>query len=116
MSRNRGRTPVALLLWRGLLVCGVLLLGLSLAAPAAAHDNLGGDEMSMAIAIFIAGMVTVIGACLALVWAVRSGQFSNIEQAKYTMLEDADDLDALPEVAPPPRAPRPAQGGSHAAH
>lgn len=92
----RMRAWVAWDAWRALLALGLLLVLGSVAGPAHAHDNLGGDEMSMAIAIFLAGMVTMAGAALALVWAVRTGQFSNVEQAKYTMLDNADDLDDLP--------------------
>jgi len=93
---------------------GTFLILLSQATPAAAHDNLGGDEMSMAIAIFIAGCVLIAGASLAVLWAWRGGQFNNVEQAKYDMLKNAEDLDdLLPFAAPDPPA-RP-QGGSHAA-
>jgi len=75
---------------------GVLLLLMSLGTPAYAHDNLGGDEMSMALVIFLAGMVTMVGAALGMWWAYRTGQFSNVEEAKYRMLDDAPDLDLLP--------------------
>src|SRR5689334_209689 len=101
------------LLARVLAAAGVFLVLASYAAPASAHDNLGGDEFSMAIAIFIVGMALVIGAGLGILWAVRTGQFSDVERAKYTMLENADDLDDLPIV--PPVAPRRLQGGHHAA-
>ena len=104
-----------------LLALGVFLVLGSAAPPALAHDNLGGDEMSMAIAIFLAGMVTIAGAALALVWAIRTGQFSDIESVKYSMLDSADDLESLPGPDDPVPAPRPPaaparlQGGSHAA-
>ncbi len=78
------------------LALGVLLVLISAGAPVYAHDNLGGDEMSMALTIFLAGMVTMVGAAVAMWWAYRSGQFSNVEEAKYRMLEDAPDLDTLP--------------------
>ncbi len=102
------------ILRRGLTSLGIFLLLGSVAAPAFAHDNLGGDEMSMAITIFIAGMITIVGALLAGIWAWKNGQFDDVEQVKYTMLENADDLDDLPVG---PGVPRPArvQGGSHAA-
>ncbi|HMA38163.1 MAG TPA: cbb3-type cytochrome oxidase assembly protein [Chloroflexia bacterium] len=82
---------------RGLAAVGMFLLLLSNATPAAAHDNLGGDEMSMAIAIFIVGCMTIVGAALAILWGIKTGQFSDVERAKYTMLENADDLDDLPQ-------------------
>jgi nitrogen fixation-related uncharacterized protein len=93
---------------------GTFLVLLSQATPAAAHDNLGGDEMSMAIAIFIAGCVLIAGASLAVLWAWRGGQFNNVEQAKYDMLKNAEDLDDLLAFAAPEPPARP-QGGSHAA-
>jgi hypothetical protein len=117
MNNNRpqswaGRVPARLApLAAGV---GTFLVLLSQATPAAAHDNLGGDEMSMAIAIFIAGCVLIAGASLAVLWAWRGGQFNNVEQAKYDMLKNAEDLDdLLPFAAPEPPA-RP-QGGTHAA-
>ena len=91
------------------LALGLLLLLISVSAPAYAHDNLGGDEMSMALVIFLAGMVTMVGASLAMWWAYRAGQFSNVEEAKYRMLDNAPDLDLLPvhpwSAGDPPRRP-----------
>jgi nitrogen fixation-related uncharacterized protein len=117
MNNNRpqswaGRVPARLApLAAGV---GTFLVLLSQATPAAAHDNLGGDEMSMAIAIFIAGCVLIAGASLAVLWAWRGGQFSNVEQAKYDMLKNAEDLDDLPFYTPADPPAR-LQGGSHAA-
>ena len=93
---------------------GMFLVLLSQATPAAAHDNLGGDEMSMAITIFITGCVLIAGASLAVLWAWRTGQFSNVEQAKYDMLKSAENIDDLLIFAAPEPPARP-QGGSHAA-
>ncbi len=112
--KSKIQNPKSKILWRGLTSLGIFLLLSSVAAPAFAHDNLGGDEMSMAITIFIAGVITIVGAVLAGIWAWRNGQFNDVEQVKYTMLENADDLDDLPAG---PGLVRPArmQGGSHAA-
>ena len=62
------------------------------------NDNLGGDELSMAYTILVVGMIAFAGAAVALVWAIRAGQFSNVEDPKYTMLENAPDLDDLPMI------------------
>jgi len=117
MNNNRSPSRAALVPARlAQLAAGVgtFLVLLSQATPAAAHDNLGGDEMSMAIAIFVAGCVLIAGASLAVLWAWRGGQFSNVEQAKYDMLKNAEDLDDLLAFAAPEPPARP-QGGSHAA-
>lgn len=37
-----------------------------------------------------------------LVWGIRSGQFKNVEEAKYRMLGDKND--ATPDKAKPPEA------------
>ena len=88
-------TRVWMVLRRGLLAV-LLLAGLAVLAPSAlAHDNLGGDELAMAFWMFaFALLIAVSGAWIA--WfAVKTGQFSNVEAAKYTMLENAPDLDDL---------------------
>ena len=114
MPFKRGPALPVRAVGRGLLALGVFLVLLSVAPPAAAHDNLGGDEMSMAIAIFIAGLVTIAGAIFGLLWAAKTGQFNNVEQAKYAMLENAEDLDDLPVVGPG-GLPARLQGDHHAA-
>ena len=106
------RELVASLLARALTAAGLWLVLASAASPAFAHDNLGGDEFSMAYTIFIVGVVLVAGASLAVIWAVRTGQFKDVERAKYDMLKNADDLDDLP-VYPEPRPVR-LEGGRHA--
>jgi cbb3-type cytochrome oxidase maturation protein len=121
--KSKFQNRIARLLACGLAGLGVFLVLSSVATPALAHDNLGGDEMSMAIAIFIAGVVTISGAAFALLWAARCGQFNDVESAKYAMLANADDLDSLPGAPAPSPEPRPApapaptrlQGGQHAA-
>ena|SRR5690349_10201416 len=117
MKNNRSQSRPSVILARMAQVAagaGTFLVLLSQATPAAAHDNLGGDEMSMAITIFITGCVLIVGASLAVLWAWRTGQFSNVEQAKYDMLKNAEDLDDLLAFAAPEPPARP-QGGSHAA-
>ena len=52
---------------------------------------------SFSVAIALTG-----GFCLW--WAARTGQFRNVEEAKYRMLEDAPDLDDLPTPEPRPAA------------
>ncbi|HUS14230.1 MAG TPA: cbb3-type cytochrome oxidase assembly protein [Chloroflexia bacterium] len=95
------------------LAAGLFLVLGSIASPAFAHDNLGGDELAMAMIIFTIGMTLVAGAALGVLWAFRSGQFNDVESAKYTMLENADDLDDLPIVGSV-AAPARLHGGRHA--
>jgi cbb3-type cytochrome oxidase maturation protein len=106
------RERAASRLARGLAAAGIWLVLASAASPVFAHDNLGGDEFSMAYTIFIVGVVLVAGASLAVLWAARTGQFKDVERAKYDMLKNADDLDDLP-VYPDPRPVR-LEGGRHA--
>ena len=89
---------------------GILLLVAALATPAAAHDNLGGDELAMAYWMFVFAVLIAVSGVVILWWGFRSGQFSGIEDPKYRMLDDAPDLDDLPGTMPPasPPASRPA--------
>lgn len=72
---------------------GTLLI--TMPSSALAHDNIGGDELAAANWMLIAALVTVVMGVLAGIWAWRSGQFSNIEESKYRMLDTADDYDAI---------------------
>src|SRR5438876_6249325 len=78
-----------------------ILLGLGAAlllfAPstALAHDNLGGDELAASWWMLVAAVVVIVMGVLAGIWAMRDGQFSNIEESKYRMIEIADDYDAI---------------------
>lgn len=78
-----------------------ILLGLGFAmlffvpSPALAHDNLGGDELAASWWMLVAAIVVVIMGLLAGLWALRDGQFSNIEESKYRMIEIADDYDVI---------------------
>ena len=60
-----------------------------------AHDNLGGDELAVANWMLIAALVVLVMGILAGIWAWRAGQFSNIEESKYRMLDTAEDFDAI---------------------
>lgn len=71
---------------------GLLVMGPS---PALAHDNLGGDELAVANWMLVAAFVVLAMGVLAAIWAARSGQFSNVEESKYRMLDNADDYDAI---------------------
>ncbi|MEO8286431.1 MAG: cbb3-type cytochrome oxidase assembly protein [Chloroflexota bacterium] len=64
-------------------------------STAFAHDNLGGDELATANWMLVGALITIVLGILAGLWAARSGQFSNIEDSKYTMLETAEDYDAI---------------------
>jgi nitrogen fixation-related uncharacterized protein len=70
---------------------------LAVMAPssASAHDNLGGDELAVANWMLIAAIVTVVIGALAALWAFKAGQFNNIEESKYSMLDTAEDFDAV---------------------
>ena len=60
-----------------------------------AHDNLGGDELAVANWMLVGALITIVMGVLAGLWAVRSGQFNNIEESKYSMLDTAEDYDAI---------------------
>jgi len=62
---------------------------------ALAHDNLGGDELAMSSLMLIGAVVVAAMGALALIWAARGGQFNNVEESKYSMLENADEYDPL---------------------
>lgn len=98
---------------RYLSVLSVLLLVLA-PSPAFAHDNLGGDELAVANWMLLSALVVAAMGVLALVWAVRSGQFSNVEESKYRMLELADNYDRIiaDEEAEEQRRKQGPQGGS----
>ncbi len=77
-----------------LLGLGALLLA-AVPSPALAHDNLGGDELSMANYMLLGALVTIVMGLLAGVWAIRAGQFNNVEESKYRMIELSDDYEAI---------------------
>ena len=79
---------------RILFALGVFMLVMA-PSTASAHDNLGGDELAVANWMLIAAIVTIVIAALAGLWAYKSGQFSNVEESKYSMLDRAEDFDEV---------------------
>lgn len=79
---------------RILVIAGGVVLAVA-PSSAFAHDNLGGDELAVANWMLIGAMITVVIGVLWGVWAAQSGQFNNIEESKYTMLDTAEDFDAI---------------------
>jgi nitrogen fixation-related uncharacterized protein len=64
--------------------------------------------MALGLWVLVGWMIFVVGTGLALlVWGWRTGQFKNIEEAKYRMLEDR-------EPAPWPEKPQEGKGGNRA--
>jgi nitrogen fixation-related uncharacterized protein len=79
---------------RILLITGIAMLALA-PGRAFAHDNLGGDELAMSNLMLIGAVLVILMATLAGIWAWRAGQFNNIEESKYRMLDTADNYDAI---------------------
>jgi len=69
----------------------------ALPGTAFAHDALGDDELAVANWMLIGAMITIVLGALMGVWAFKSGQFRNIEESKFTMLDTAEDFDAIME-------------------
>ncbi|HYP40284.1 MAG TPA: hypothetical protein VEX13_07965 [Chloroflexia bacterium] len=81
-------------LMRVLLGVGAFLL-VSAPSTALAHDNLGGDELAAANWMLVGALVTILMGIIAGYWAIRAGQFNNVEESKYTMLDASEDFDAI---------------------
>ena len=64
-------------------------------SSALAHDSVGGEELSITNWIFIAALVVIVMGLLAGLWALKNGQFSNVEESKYRMIDLSDDYDAV---------------------
>ncbi len=82
----------------GLLKLYWILAALLLAAMpdvASAHENVGDDELAVANWMLIGAMVSIVMGLFMGYWAFRSGQFNNVEESKYSMLEAAEDYDAI---------------------
>ncbi len=73
---------------------GAFLL-IAMPAQAFAHDSIGDDELAVANWMLVAAMVTVVLGALMGLWAAKSGQFNNVEQSKYDMLDTAEDFDSI---------------------
>ncbi len=82
------------LLNRWIAVLAGLLLALA-PMSAFAHDNVGDDELAAANWMLIGAIITIVLGLIWGVWALRAGQFNNIEESKYRMLEMAEDFDAI---------------------
>src|SRR3954468_10353746 len=76
-----------------ILLSGAILIMIPSAAYA--HDGVGGDELATAGWMLIAAIAVALGGALAMIWAFKVGQFSEIEESKYSMLETAEDFDAI---------------------
>jgi nitrogen fixation-related uncharacterized protein len=47
--------------------------------------------MALGVIVLIAGMAVIaLIAVIFLIWGIRNDQFKNVEEAKYTMLEDKE--------------------------
>ncbi len=66
---------------------------------ASAHDGVGDDELAVANWMLVGAIVTIVLGVFMGLWAARSGQFNNVEESKYKMLEHAEDYDAIMEEA-----------------
>jgi nitrogen fixation-related uncharacterized protein len=71
------------------------LLVLALPTIASAHDAIGDDELAVANWMLVGAMFSVVLGLLFGYWAFRSGQFSNVEESKFTMLDTAEDYEAI---------------------
>src|SRR5215212_2568953 len=81
-------------LMRVLIGLGGVLLTIA-PSTALAHENVGGDELAMANWMLIGAIVVIVMGVIAGIWAARAGQFTNVEESKYRMLDTADDFDAV---------------------
>ena len=70
-------------------------LVLTLPTAASAHDAIGDDELAVANWMLVGAMVSVVLGLLFGYWAFRSGQFNNVEESKFTMLDMAEDYEAI---------------------
>ncbi|MEA2575926.1 MAG: hypothetical protein QOH93_3224 [Chloroflexia bacterium] len=78
-------------------VCWLLSAFLLLAVPtvASAHDNIGDDELAVANWMLIGALVAILTGVFMAWWAIHSGQFSNVEESKFSMLDNAEDYEAI---------------------
>jgi nitrogen fixation-related uncharacterized protein len=71
------------------------LLLLAVPTIASAHEAIGDDELAVANWMLVGAMFSVVLGLLFGYWAFRSGQFSNVEESKFTMLDTAEDYEAI---------------------
>lgn len=78
-------------------LCSALAACLLLAVPtiASAHENVGDDELAVSNWMLVGAMFTIVMGLFMGYWAFRSGQFSNVEESKFTMLDTAEDYEAI---------------------
>lgn len=97
---------------------GLAALALLVASPAYAHDAVAGEELAGAQEILIVSMILLVVGMIICFYAWRHGQFTDIEEPKYTMLrseneldyaciENYDDEDELASIADPVAMPNP---------
>jgi nitrogen fixation-related uncharacterized protein len=72
---------------------GFAAIGLLIASPAYAHDAVAGEELAGAQEILIVSMILLIIGLVICFYAWRHGQFTDIEEPKYTMLRSESELD-----------------------
>jgi nitrogen fixation-related uncharacterized protein len=68
-------------------------VALLVSSPAYAHDAVAGEELAGAQEILIVSMALLTGGLIICFWAWRHGQFNNVEEPKYRMLEAESALD-----------------------
>lgn len=71
------------------------LLFAALPTVASAHENIGDDELAVANWMLVGAMFSIVMGLFMGYWAIKSGQFNNVEESKYNMLENAEDYDAI---------------------
>ncbi len=57
---------------------------------------------TIALLIFVSAVLAA-GAWLLFLWAVKSGQFDDVERPKHRMMDDEDDARRAPPDRPAPR-------------
>lgn len=90
MNQTRKQVSIAVLQARILTVpAAVLAVVISLMAvlPASAHDAPSGSEWVMADWMFLSFVIFAGAAFIAFLFALKSGLLSNLEDAKYYVLE-----------------------------
>ncbi len=71
------------------------LLLLAVPNVASAHENIGDDELAVANWMLIGAFVAILTGIFMGWWALRTGQFNNVEESKFTMLDNAEDYEAI---------------------